>query len=704
MKQAILRNGVVSAMDVPDAVASDGGILVRIEFSCISAGTEMSGVKSSSMNLVERALKQPQNVIKVYENFRQNGLSATFKKVKAKLDAGAALGYSAAGTVVGVGRGAAGYRVGDRVAVAGVGFANHASFADVPVNLATPVPQYVSIADASTVAIGSIAMQGVRRADLRLGEFCVVIGAGIIGLIVLQMLRAAGVRVAVVDIDAPRLRIAEEYGAELVVDATKDDSTRAVVNWTGGYGVDVAIFSASTPSSGPLSDAFNMCRKKARVILLGVSGMNIKREDIYQKELDFMISTSYGPGRYDDRYEERGLDYPYHYVRWTEGRNMAEYLRMIGSGKINLAPLIQGEYEIEEVSRAYESLSGDGERPLIVLLRYPQSEPKRAVRLPIAETAARSGALRIAVVGAGSFATSMHLPHLVEDKRRFEVRAICNRRGQSSVNVATQFGVPIATSNINEVLEDSEIDAVMIATRHELHAQIAISCIRAGKHVFVEKPLATTLDELAQIEAVYDEIGTNAPVLFVGFNRRFSPCVQAIKTQTSNRIGPLFIHYQMNAGFLPDDHWVFAEGGRIVGEACHLIDLMSALVGHPVASVSVQSLGVSESQYRARDNVSLALQYTDGSIATINYFSLGSKARAKETMEVHFDGKTILMDDYKDLRGLDVQIPFTRSPASEKGQREELGAFYDAIMTGGSWPIPFESLIETTRVSLIASA
>ncbi len=701
MKQALLKKGTVVREYVPQPGLNDRDVLVRTMSSCISAGTEMSGVQSSGQSLVRRALQHPDQVMQIFQSLRQSGVQKTISRVRGRIDASMALGYSAAGIVDQVGTDS-GFTPGQRVAVAGVGFANHAEMVRVPTNLVTPIPEGVSFQHASTVALGSIAMQGVRRAGLSLGERCVVVGAGIVGLLAIQLLRTAGVRVAVVDLNVERLEIARSIGAEFAFDPRAGDPVEAVINWSGGSGVDAVVFAAATSSSEPLSQSFQMCRRKGRVVLVGVSGMNIDRADIYEKELDFLISTSYGPGRYDRNYEERGLDYPVAYVRWTEGRNMSEYLRLIGTGTVDLVPLVQGEYDIDEVTEAYESLSDETTRPLIVVLNYPQRE----VEPPRVEVTARkrpvgqsSGRLGLALVGAGGFATGVHLPNLVGMNDIYDLRAICTNKGHDALNVARQFGADVATTDLKHVLDDDGVDVVLIATRHDTHSELALGCLRAGKHVVLEKPLATNITELERIDGFCRQGET--PVLFVGFNRRFSRCAMEVKRHLDKRVGPVFINYRMNAGLLPEDSWIYDQGGRIVGEGCHIIDLAGFLTGSKVESVAVQAIASGDSRYRAEDNMSITLRYADGSIFALNYFALGNAGVSKEAMEVHFDGNTLIMEDYKSLRGYGVALDYRSSTISDKGQREELLAFHQAVVKGGPWPISLDSMVETTRVALL---
>jgi len=707
MIQAIIKKGKVLGEETPAPNVSVGSLLIKVVNSCISAGTEMSGVTNSGKSLIKRALEQPAQVAKVINMAKTVGLQKTIAKVKGTLDAGNATGYSISGVVIAIGDGVEGFEVGDRVTAAGAGIANHAEYVDVPQNLVMKMPQTLDFKEASTVTLGGIAMQGVRRADMKFGEFCVVTGAGILGLLAVQMLKLSGVRVAAIDLDESRLTVAKELGVEIVINPTKEDPIKTVESWSGGFGADCVLFTAATSSSAPLSHSFQMCKKKGKVVLVGVVGMEINRADIYQKELDFMISTSYGPGRYDKSYEEKGVDYPYAYVRWTENRNMTEYLRLVSTGDIKLDKLINGVYPIEEVTLAYESLQANN-KPLMVLLDYGQVElgkiheylnQDKKVILHTNANKNRS-IINVALVGSGGFATGMHMPNIEKLSNKYKLHAVMNRTGHSAKSVAKQYGATYATTNLEDILRDANVDLVMIATRHDSHGSLVLQALKAGKHVFVEKPLSCNQQELDLIKDFYSTDIENKPVLFTGFNRRFSKYTTEIVKHTSKRNNPLLIQYRMNAGFIALDHWVHEDGGRIVGEGCHIVDLMSAIVGEKVVSISSESLTPSNDKFLSSDNKSIILKYEDGSIANIQYFAIGSKDLTKEYMEVHFDNKTIVMDDYKSLKGYGIKVNEIATNISEKGQFEELEALYETLSGKTSkWPIELWDMVQTTEIT-----
>jgi predicted dehydrogenase/threonine dehydrogenase-like Zn-dependent dehydrogenase len=710
MKQAFVKKGIVIGEEVPAPVVSKGGVLIKVVNSCISAGTELSGIIASGTPLIKRILDQPEKITKVLNLARSEGIMKTYRQIRGELEAGKPIGYSVSGIVIGVGEGAEKFQVGDHVAAAGGGLANHAEYVDVPVNLVVKIPEGLDFKRASTVTLGAIALHGVRRADLHLGEFCVVVGSGILGLLSIQLLKASGIRIIATDPDKNRLTIAKQIGAELILNPSSDDTVRQVENYTNGYGADAVIFTAATASSEPLSLAFQMCRRKGRVILVGVSGMTIDRKDMYPKELDLLISTSYGPGRYDKSYEEKGTDYPYPYVRWTENRNLQEYLRLVARGTVDINPLIDKIFPVEQVDEAFNIYKHSEKKPLMVILDYGlplfenlASHAEHERKIVLSHKTIQKDIINTAVVGVGNFATAVHLPNMVKLNNKYSIYALVDQTGHKATAIAKQYGSAYATTNFDDVLKDDQIDMILITTPHDSHADLTYKALRAGKHVFVEKPLATNLSDLERIETFYKENKpTDKPVLMVGFNRRFSPYAAEIKKHTDNRINPLFIHYRMNAGYIPLDHWVHENGGRIVGEACHIIDLASFLVGKPVISIDIENLNPSTERFSKSDNKSFILKYEDGSVVTIEYFAVGSREFPKEYMEVHFDEKTIVMDDYKKLQGFGIKIKEIISSSSRKGHLEEMIALYNCIKTPNTqWPIQFHEMFETTKITFM---
>lgn len=701
MIQALIKKGKVLGEQIPTPQVSDGCVLIKVVNSCISAGTELTSVANTQKSLIKRAMEQPEQVKAVIDFARNNGISKTIERIKGQLDVGRPTGYSIAGVVIGVGKNVSNFQVGDHVAAAGAGLANHAEFVDVPENLVMKMPEQMEFETASTVTLGGIAMQGVRRCELQLGETCVVVGAGILGLLALQMLKLSGIRTIITDLDEKRLALARLLGADLALNPTQENALKLVENYTGGYGADCVLFTAATASSEPLSQAFKMCKRKGRVVLVGVVGMDIKREDMYAKELDFLISTSYGPGRYDRNYEDKGMDYPFSYVRWTENRNMTAYLQLVHEGKINVRPLISATYPIEQVEQAFASLS-QADKPIIVLLDYGDAsmrERQEEFKVTLKKSSKQDGILNIGLVGAGAFAAGMHLPNIKGLSHQYRLKAVMNRTGSKGKAVAEQFGADYATTNYRDILHDQDIDLVLIATRHDSHASMALQALEAGKHVFVEKPLAIHQEELEKIKAFYQN-GTEAkPILFVGFNRRFSSFLREIKTHVNKRINPLFAHYRMNAGFIPLDHWVHEDGGRIIGEGCHIIDVMNYLTGSKIKSISRENLTPTNTKYAATDNQQIVLKYEDGSVCSIHYFAVGSKELPKEYLEVHYDEKTIVMEDYKSIKGYGVKVKNIHETVPQKGQKEELSFLYEAIQNKSQFPIDLWDMIQTTEIS-----
>ena len=700
MKQVFIKAGMAVVEDVPAPQVGRRNILVRVMHSCISVGTEMAGVQMSGLPLYRRARKQTANVRRVLGMMRDQGVKRTIDRVMGKLSAGSATGYSAAGVVIQVGEEVEGFAVGDLVACAGAGIANHAEAIDVPVNLAVKIPESLETSIASTVTLGAIAMQGVRRAQPTLGETFVVVGLGILGQITAQMLSANGCRVIGVDLDTKRIQLALNNDMDIGINPSLENYVERVLKFTDGLGADAVIVTAATESNQVVSDAMQACRKKGRVVLVGDVGLDLNRADFYKKELDFLISTSYGPGRYDPVYEEGGQDYPIAYVRWTENRNMQAYIDLLVKGKVRLSNLYHPPYPIDKAGEAYDALKGSGEKPLLVLLEYPDRGGLRITRVGLRTTEAKSGKIRIALAGASSFAQGMHLPNMVKLRDRFTLHAVMSRTGANARAVATQYDGAYCTTEYEDILKDEEVDLVMVTTRHDLHGSMVIRALRAGKHVFVEKPLSLEEVEIAEIERFYAE-HPNGPLLMVGFNRRFSPAMQTIRGILANRTTPIIANYRMNAGYIPLDHWVHGPegGGRNVGEACHIYDLFNFLTGTPeVEAVNAYSITPSSRQWARNDNFVATLKYVDGSVCTLTYTALGDKSYPKERMEVFADGKVLTMNDYKSVAVHGGKHKGWSSAAMQKGQLEELEALSATLLNGATWPISLQGQLQATRV------
>ena len=703
MKQLLMKEGVVNVSDVPAPGVQPGTILVAVDHSCISVGTEISGLKSGGEPLWKRAQRSPEKVRAVVSLAKEQGLKEVYGKVSRKLDTAIAIGYSLSGTVVDVDDQVSEFVKGDRVACAGAQCAHHAEVVCIPKNLAVKVPIDVGMAEASTVTLGAIALQAVRRCSPTLGETVVVLGLGVLGQILVQLLKANGVTVVAIDLDSRRITLAKECGADFAILPSESDPKLIVDSLTDGHGADAVIIAAATTSNEVISSAFNLCRKKARVVLLGDVGLDIQREDIYVKELDFLVSTSYGPGRYDAVYEEDGHDYPLAFVRWTEKRNMGQYLSLIEQGKVVLDSLITSTSPLSDAPSVYEKLK-QNDHGLIALLSYSGKENSRALaRFTVAKTwkSHKNGRLRVGIVGASGFAKSVHLPNLVKLQDKFEVRGIMSRSGHNAMETARQFDAQYATTDYDEMLGDADCEAIIIATRHNLHAGQVLKALVAGKHVLVEKPLALNLDELRSIEEFY-QTNPEGPLLLTGFNRRFSPHAKVAKQVVEARNSPFILNYRMNAGYLPQDHWVHGEegGGRNIGEACHIYDFFTYLAESECVAVQAMAINPASSYYSRNDNFIATIGFSDGSIATLTYTSLGSSSRPKEQFDLYVDGKIASMNDYKSTIVTGHPKMGVANKFASKGQYEELVAFGHAIRTGGDWPNPFWQQKQASKIAI----
>lgn len=724
MQQIMFKKGRALIEDIPAPAASKGTVLIQVLYSCISTGTEMAGLHQPSppKGFKEKAL-DINNIRKGLKALFHEGPTKMLTKTKGVLFPtspvkeeypielpGRPGGYSVSGIIIAKGEDVHEFGIGDLVAAAGSS-ANHAEFVEVPTKLVVPVPADMDMSQASTVAIGSIALHGIRRADLQLGEFAVVVGAGLIGLLTVQLLKAMGIRVIAVDLDENRLRLAKEYGAEATVNPLAEDQVKVVSKVTGGNFADAVLFTAATKKSDPLSLAFQMCKRKGRVVLVGVAGMTIDRQDIYEKELDFLISTSYGPGRYDKQYEIEGNDYPYAYVRWTENRNMKEYLRLVYNKTVNLDMMMAKPYPISEALQAYGALKENTNRPLIVTIEYshvsiqdPVNDIKQLQKSVFSNKVINKDKAGVAIVGPGSFAMAVHVPHLKKLQNLCTIQAVMSRTGPTAKRAAIICDARYGTTSIEDILNDPEIDVVLISTRHDSHAELARRALDAGKHVFLEKPLATDRKGIELITDFYSESSPNQikPLLMVGFNRRFSKYAQEIKKHVEQRNGPIMAIYRMNAGYFPEEHWVHKDGGRIIGEACHIIDLMTYFTGAKIQSISCESITPTHGKYSKSDNKAISLKYEDGSVCTIHYFSLGHNTFPKEYLEIHFDEKTIVLDNYQSLKGYGVDLEEIITEKSEKGHLEELEIFLEAVkVKSENWPIPLWDMVQTTEATVL---
>jgi predicted dehydrogenase len=700
MKQVLIKNGAAIIDDIPAPLVEAKTVLVKVAYSCVSVGTEMAGLKMSSLPLYKRALKQPDNVKKVLEMVKTQGLKSTIDRVSGKLSAGSPTGYSVAGVVIAVGEEVEGFKVGDKVACAGAGIANHAEFVNVPVNLVVKVPDLLELNDASTVTLGAIAMQGVRRMNATLGETIVVIGLGVLGQLTVQLLKANGCKVIGIDLDSDRISTAISNGMDKGC-TSNEELVRLVDIMTAGVGADGVLITASAQGDIIVSTSMQISRKKGRVVLVGDVGLNLKRADFYVKELDFFISTSYGPGRYDAYYENEGQDYPIGYVRWTENRNMAEYLYLLSVGRVKINDFYQNNiYDISSASAAFDALKTGENKPLMVLLKYPEREnnQENKVLLPL-EAVKKKGKINVAVVGAGSFALGMHLPNMQRLDSQFNVHAVMSRTGSNAKAIAQQYGAKYATTDIQDVLNDEEVDMVLITTRHNLHAQAVIDAVRKGKYVFVEKPLAINYDELNQIKELVSQQGKD--LIITGFNRRFAPILKNVKSKLAQRKEPIIINYIMNAGYIPKDHWVqtYEGAGRNIGEACHIYDLFNYLTGSVHTKVQASSINTNNSKFLNSDNFSATVEYEDGSVCNLIYTAAGNKNFPKEEMTIFCEGEIIRMSDYKNLEIFGTKNQADKRSTIDKGQFELLKLAGEFMTGKTSTPLTFDEQYRATAIS-----
>ena len=702
MKQLLVKKGKIIIEQVPTPIVDPNHVLVKVAYSCISPGTEMTTVKGSGESIYKRLIKKPEYLKKAYDLIKEKGLVQAKSLLKGKVEAAYPIGYSASGIVVAVGQNVTGFLLGDKVACAGANHANHAEYIDVPVNLVVKLSDAIDLAEASTVTLGAIALQGVRRINPTIGERIVVFGLGILGQLTVQLLKNNGCTVIGIDVDQHRVNMALKNGMDIGINAIENEAIERVFKNTDNFGADAVIITAAASGDSIIDQAMKMCRKKGRVVLVGSVSLAFSREDFYKKEIDFLISTSYGPGRYDDTYEEEGIDYPFAYVRWTENRNMEEYLRQVQQKRILISDYVNGNFTVNDAPEVYDNLVQGKLKDMLIILAYPfeDEQPKEDTMIQIAGSYNQSGIINVAVIGAGGFAQSTHLPNINHLSSGFSIHTILNRNGSNAVTVAKQFGAKNATTNYREVLSDEEVGLVLICTRHDLHTNMTIEALRSGKHVFVEKPLALNEEELREIEAFYHSNFSNKPLLMTGFNRRFSDAAVKMKKIIESSTTPLIINYRMNAGFIPPEFWVHGRegGGRNIGEACHIYDLFNFLIGHRCESVMATAIDPTGKQWNRNDNFVAVLKYKNGSICTLTYTSMGDKSVPKETCDIYFDGQIIEMNNFKEFIHYGAKGK-KRTSCNSKGHLEELKALRDALTKDMQWPISLEDQLSATRIS-----
>ena len=703
MKQIIqdLKDGKTILEDVPVPQIKSGHILVKTLRTLVSVGTERMLVDFGKANFIDKARQQPDKVMQVLDKVKTDGIRPTYESVMNKLGQPLPLGYCNVGDVIAVGKGVTEFRIGDRVASNGP----HAEYVLVPVNLAAKVPDGVSDEEAAFTVIGSIALQGIRLLNPLFGETVVVIGLGLIGLITAELLQANGCRVIAFDMDVEKVRLAQEKGVTAINIGSGSDPVAVVQELTSQIGCDGVIITASNSSDEIMHQAAEMSRKRGRIILVGVVGLKLRRDDLYKKELSFQVSCSYGPGRYDEAYEQRGQDYPLAYVRWTEKRNFEAVLQAIAKGQLDVKSLITERVKLADYLQIYGDMRKSGS--IASILEYDTHKaPDSVVTFPNAKVSAGKGVLGI--IGAGNFTASTILPQLA--KTPAKLQAIASSGGLSATTLARKFSITKATTDYQTILNDKDIDTVLITTRHNNHASLVIESLKANKHVFVEKPLALNPEELDEIITLYSSLSTSsfsalstqnsALFVMVGFNRRFAPLALKMKELLGDGQTPVNIVATMNAGFIPADFWVHdpeVGGGRIIGEACHFIDLCSYLAGSRVTAVCMNAMGTNPDEMT--DNATIILKYENGSNAVINYFSNGSKAYAKERIEVFSQQRVLVMDNWRKLSGYGFKNFKAMSSAQDKGHANQFKLLVEKIQKGGEPLIPFRELVNTTRAS-----
>lgn len=704
MRQVIqnYRSGLLEVSDVPAPTGRSGGLIVANVCSLISAGTEKSTVSIAKKSLAGKAMDRPDMVRKVLDKARKDGIVDTLKMVFSRLDTPAALGYSSAGIVVEVGNQVTNFSVGDRVACAGQNYASHAEVVYVPKNLCSKLPDEVSFDEAAYVTLGAIALQGVRQADPRLGEIVAVVGLGLLGQLTVQLLKANGCRVVAADPAQEKRDMAVRFGADVAVAPGDLEDAGAAISQS--QGVDAVILTASTKSNEPVEVAGRICRKKGRVIVVGAVGMTIPRDVYYEKELDLRLSTSYGPGRYDPAYEEKGQDYPYGYVRWTENRNMAAFLELIAARKIDVNTLTSHRFDIEHADQAYAMIMSNSEPYLGVLLDYSSERVARAERKVALQPGTASAQVNLGIIGAGNHVKDMLLPALKSIKS-VNLRAVCTATGINARDLGEKLGAAYCTTDSTQIFDDPAIHAVLIGTRHNTHGKLVLAAAQAKKHVFVEKPLCLTEQELDEIESTYQDGAAQGLILRVGFNRNFSNHFRRAKSFFQGRHNPLVMQYRVNAGALPAKHWSqdpSVGGGRILGEACHFIALMAALCEASPATVYAVCIGSHQSGITDDQSI-LSLRFTDGSIGTVIYAAGGDTRLEKERIEVFGDGKSLVITDFlvSEYYANGKRDTF-KSRARDKGFAAQMQSFVSAINGTDDQSMPLSQLLAVTRATIAA--
>lgn len=690
MKQLIqqLKSGKMEIVEVPAPNMDESSILVKSYFSVISAGTEGKTVKDARLGYIGKAKARQKEVKAVIEIAKTQGILKTIDMVKNKLETYSSLGYSCAGEVLEIGKNVNNFKVGDFVACGGAN-AVHAEVVAVPKNLCVKVPRQVNLKFAAFTTVASIAIQGIRQAEVKFGESCAVIGLGLIGQLTVQILNVAGIKTIGIDIDQSKVDLAKELGAKLSLNRNMDGLENIINENTNRYGVDAVIIAAGTLSTDPIDFAGLICRKKGKVVIVGAVPTGFSRENFYKKELDLRMSASYGPGRYDPTYEEKGIDYPIGFVRWTENRNMQSFIDLLAENKIDMNKIITHQFDLNDAADAYNMIVNNSSPYIGIILKY-NMEKQFAQKLLIKKNKSNiAQKVKIGFIGAGSFAQNMILPNIPAN---VNFQGVATSRGNTSKYVAEKYNFQFATTNGNDIIEDKEINTIFITTRHNLHAEYVRKGLKANKNVFVEKPLCLYENELVEIKKIYEESNSK---LMLGFNRRFSPFIRKIKDKTLNDF-PKAINYRINAGYIPKEHWIQdfeIGGGRIIGEVCHFIDLAMFLAGSQIISISAISTEDNES---LNDVLTIQIKFGNRSISTISYFANGSKKLSKEYLEVYYAGTTYIIDDFKEMNIYSDVKKRSKMSSQDKGHKDEVKQFIESINQGINSPISFEEIYNST--------
>jgi predicted dehydrogenase/threonine dehydrogenase-like Zn-dependent dehydrogenase len=708
MKQLLSNYAGIKVHNVAIPTPGDKEILIAVEASVISTGTETMDMRHSDTTLLEKIQEKKKLLDKVKKIVDDKGLAFAVSAIRQKLNPSeqalvfSPVGYSNAGTIISKGRLVNGFNIGDRVACAGAGIATHAEFAVIPINLAVKIPDNISCTEGAFTTIGSIAMQGLRRANVTFGETIVITGLGLLGLLAVQIAKSWGLVVVGLDINDERLLLAKQLGADHCFRADDLKAEKEIKDLTNGFGADAVLIYAGTKSSEPANQALRICRRKGRVVVVGAIGMELQRDAMYLNELDFVMSTSYGPGRYDNSYELKGNDYPIGYVRWTENRNMMEFVRLLSKGLVLVQPLISNTFGIEQAGDAYASLIENPAKNIASIFVYHHEEDEIiSMKQEMYPKLIPAGKIKVGIIGAGGFIQSNHLPNMLKLNEYFEVVAIANRTSAEAKSAGEKYAMRYVTTNYHEILDDPGIDMVVIGTRHNLHAVQVADAIKSGKHVLVEKPLAMNR---AELEMVKQSALSNQEVhATVGFNRRYSPLTQKIKQILGKSNSPVVINYRVNAGYFAPEIWVQdleEGGGRIIGEACHFIDLIAYIANSELININAVHIPINQKSIKSEDNLIITLTFANGSVGVLTYVSIGGKSMPKEQIEVFNNSCSMVINDFIELNMYDTEEANIKLKLADKGHFNEMIEFAKLLKGEPSLILPFTTDLLMTEHTL----